>query len=51
LGVVAGDAIVVLAVMSRSLQLLVATPDKHLVNVGVAHMAVDVGEDIPSWMR
>lgn len=48
---VAGDAIVVLGVMSRSLQLLVATLDSHLVDVGVARMAVDVVEDIPSWMR
>jgi hypothetical protein len=51
LGVVAGDVIVVLEVMSKSLQHLVATLDSHLADVDVAHTAADVVEGIPSWMR
>ena len=41
----------VLAAMSMYLQHLAVTLDTHLANVGVARTAVDVVEDIPSWMR
>lgn len=41
----------VLGATSMYLQHLVATFDNHLANVGVARTAVDVVEDIPSWMR
>lgn len=51
LGVVAGDETVVLEAMSRSLQHLVVTLGSHLAYVGVGRTAVDVVEDIPSWMR
>lgn len=51
MGVVAADAIVVLEVMSRSLQRLVAMHDSHLVDVDVVHTAVAAVEGIPSWMR